>query len=48
MRAKQYLYPNNSRIYGEDLVSVKCIYPPPVAKVAVRSKAVVPLLLIRC
>ena len=28
MRAKQCLYYNNYRIYGEGLVPVKCIYAP--------------------
>ena len=29
MRAEHFLYFNNSRIYGEDLVPVKCIKAPP-------------------
>ena len=29
MRAEHFLYFNNSRIQGEDLVPVKCITPPP-------------------
>ena len=37
---------NNSRIFGGGLVPVRCIWPP-VALAAVRSRAVVLLLLIR-
>ena len=51
MRAEHFLYFNNSRVQGEDLALVKCIYPaplPPVAQAAVRSKTVVLLLFIYC
>ena len=29
MRVKYFLFINNNRIYGEDLVTVKCIYQHP-------------------
>ena len=52
MRAEQLLYFNNSRILGEDFVPVKSFKAPPpptpVAWAAVRSKAVVLLLLTWC
>ena len=44
MRSEHFLYFNNSRIQGEYLVPVKCIY----ALAAVRSKAVILLLLTFC
>ena len=46
MRVEHFLYFNNSRIYGEDLVPVKNAFKPP--RWAVRSKAVVLLLLTCC
>ena len=48
MRAEHFLYFNNSRISGEDLVPVKYIQAPQVAKAAVPSKAAVLLLLTFC
>ena len=49
MRAKQFLYINNNIIYDEDLAPVNKFKPPtPVALAAVRSNAVVLLLLSYC
>ena len=55
MRAENFLYLNNSRILGEDLVPTCKMHlspppppPSPVANAAVRSKAVVLLLLTFC
>ena len=48
MRAGHFLYFNNNIIWGENLVPVESIWAPPVAWAAVRSGAVVLLLLTFC
>ena len=51
MRAEHFLYFNNSRIQGEDLVGADGVHfapHPPVAWTGVHSKAVVLLLLTFC
>ena len=45
MRAEHFLCFSSSGVWGEGVVPVKCIWGPPVAWAAVRSRAVVLLLL---
>ena len=48
VRAEHFLYFNSNRIWGGGLVPVECIWAPPVAWAAVRSKAVVLFLFTFC